>query len=249
MKKLVFIILIAAVIAVAFNLPARILQPLLPSSIYLQSVQGTIWQGQAQAVRYSGKSLGTIHWRVLPQCLTKLSLCLAVKQQLPSLQSAFILHWADYWHLTELTASGDMKHFSAYFEDYRITPRGHFNIALSELQFAQDERFIARGNIEIKPLWLVSVMRLSLGDISAEIEPAADPALGSVLQITNQRGHLDLAGDVQLTPELSYESQFTLIPNENTNRSVRRILRYLRGYKQGAGVQLSFDGQLHPIAD
>ena len=69
------------------------------------------------------------------------------------------------------------------------------------------------------------------------------------MQISNRQGHLDLEGQVQITPELSYESHFTLTPNDNSNRSVKRILRYLRGYQNNGEVQLSYQGQLALTAD
>ena len=249
MKKLIFIIVLASLIALLLNLPASFLKPLLPTDIYAQSLQGTLWKGQAQSVRYQGKLLGAVNWKILPACFSSLSLCAAIKQQGPSLQSEFILHGSRHWHFTDLTAEGDMKYFANHFKKYRITPRGRFTLDLNELQFAHGELMSARGRIEIKPMWLISVMRLSLGDIHAEIEPAINAEQGSLMQISNRQGHLDLEGQVQITPELSYESHFTLTPNDNSNRSVKRILRYLRGYQNNGEVQLSYQGQLALTAD
>lgn len=249
MKKLVSIVVLAALFALMLNLPASFLKPLLPSDVYLQSIHGTLWKGHAQAVRYQGKYLGTVNWKVSPECLRAFNLCLAIKQHEPTLQSEFKLHWSRHWYFTDLTAEGDMKHFGSYFKRYRITPKGRFTLDLRELQFAQDELLTVRGRVEIKPMWLISVMRLSFGDIIAEIEPAEDAEQGSLMQISNQYGYLDLAGEVQISPELSYESHFTLSPNNNSNRSVKRILRYLRGYQNNDEVQLSYQGQLVITAD
>ena len=249
MKKLVFIIVLVGLIALLINLPASFLKPLLPTDVYLQSVDGTLWKGQAQAVRYQGKSLGVVDWKILPECFSAFSLCLAIKQYEPTLQSEFRLYWARHWHVTDLMAKGDMKHVANYFKPYQIAPRGRFTLDLSELQFAPGELLRARGSIEVKPLWLISVMRLSLGDISVEIEPASKVEQGSLMQISNQYGHLDLQGQVQVTPDLSYQSQFTLAANDSSNRSIRRILRYLRGYQANGEVQLSYEGQLAITAD
>ena len=249
MKKLVFIFVLAGLIALSINLPASLLKPLLPTDIYVQSLDGTLWSGQAQAVRYQGKPLGTVNWKVLVTCFSRLSVCAAIKQQGPTLQSKFILHGSKHWHFTDLSAKGDMKHFADYFKRYRITPKGRFILDLNELQFAHGELLSIRGRIEIKPMWLISIMRLSLGNINAKIEPAMNPEQGSLMQISNQQGHLDLRGQVKITPKLSYEGNFTLTPNDNSNRSVKRILRYLRGYQNNGEVQLSYRGQLALTAD
>lgn len=48
----------------AVSAPAQLLTLLLPRDIAVHGLTGTLWQGEIEAVRWRGKDMGTLRWRV-----------------------------------------------------------------------------------------------------------------------------------------------------------------------------------------
>lgn len=207
-------------------------------------VAGTLWSGEAVAIRRDALELGELRWRLRPGGL--LGGALAYDLELAALEG----HAAGSLHLRPAAAT--LRQWRATLPASRLRellPRlplaldGQLVLDLQELQIdrAGGVRAIA-GTLG----WLDAAAGLSeplaLGDLRAELSRADDGAV--LAEISDQGGPMRVQGQLRLAADRSYNLDLALNPGSGAAPALRSALQAL-ARADAAGVhRLVLNGRL-----
>jgi hypothetical protein len=73
-RPLILIVVLAVVLVVVLTLPASLIKRLLPPSVIVDDLSGTLWHGSAGTLVINTRNAGAIEWRLHPASLLALTL-------------------------------------------------------------------------------------------------------------------------------------------------------------------------------
>jgi hypothetical protein len=224
MKKYILLGLLAFGLSLIAYLPASLGARLLPDHISGTDYQGSIWQGSASNFRINNLELGYLQWQLHASCLLAFKLCANVDQQHPRLNSSFDIQARSNIQIENLRANGDTAMIASIAQDLGIKPTGYFEADITKASFKDGVIESIEGNVDFNSLALNGVLRISMGDVQSTFVPQEDH---TQISITNNDGHLDLSGVIQLYMDTSYDVDLRLTENRLTNQTITNGLKYL----------------------
>lgn len=241
MKKYIFIGGLVFLVSMLIMIPASIAAKLLPNHIRANQYHGNIWDGSASSLTVDKLNLGSVKWNVKPSCFLVLKLCANIKQNNHDLSSSFLLKVRNSTALENLTASGDASVLNNIMRQYGITLAGGFEADLEEISFSDKRIDNIDGDMKFSSLAINGVLRVLLGDLSSEFEPQDEHTL---IRISNDEGHVDLSGIVQLFNDMSYELDLNIRQNELSSEAVKNGMQFIGDQQVDGSVRLQQNGKL-----
>ena len=241
MKKYILIGCLVFLFAILATIPASIAAKLLPNNISASRYQGNLWNGSASAFTVDQLNLGSVQWEVKPICFLMFKLCADIKQNNPELSSTFSLKLRNTTDLENLNASGDARILNSLVNKYGITLAGDFQADLAQLSFAENRIQNIDGDMQFSSLSVNGVLRVLLGDLSSEFEPQDEHTL---ITISNDQGHVDLSGIVQLFHDMSFELDMNIRQNQQSSEAVVNGMQFIGAQQADGSVRLQHNGKL-----
>lgn len=241
MKKFILIGVIFFLISLVVTIPASVASKLLPGHISARHYHGNLWNGSATSLTIDNLNLGSVAWKVKPSCLFFLNFCANIEQHNPDLSSSFLLKQSTTTQLENLNASGDARFLNTIMDNYGITLSGQFEADLSNLSFSAKRIHTINGDMRFSSLSVNGVLRVLLGNLSSQFEPRDEHTL---ISITNNEGHVDLSGVVQLFQDMSYVMELNVRKNQRSTDAVINGMQYIGDRQSDGSVKLVQNGKL-----
>ena len=241
MKKYIFIGLLVFLFAMLVTIPASIASKVLPNHIAASQYRGNIWDGSAISFSVDNLNLGSVKWKVKPSCFLVLKLCADIKQSNHDLNSSFLLKLRGSTDLENLSASGDASILNTLVNRYGITLAGDFEADLTQLSIAENRIQTIDGDMRFSSLSINGVLRVLLGDLNSQFEPQEEHTL---IRISNDQGHVDLSGIVQLFNDMSYELDMSISKNQMSTDAVINGMQFIGDQQSDGSVRLQQNGKL-----
>lgn len=240
MKKYILFGLLAFGLSLFAYLPASLGAKLLPDHISATDYQGSVWQGSATNFRINNFEFGHLQWRLHASCLFVFKLCANIEQQQPRLNSTFDIQARTSIQIENLLANGDTAVIAAITQGLGINPTGFFDANITKAVFKGDVIEFIEGTVDFNSLALNGVLRISMGDVQSIFIPQNDH---TQISISNNDGHLDLSGIVQLYMDTSYDVDLRLTENRLTNQTITNGLKYLSERQNDGSYRIKQQGK------
>ena len=241
MKKYISIGALAFLVAIFIYIPASVASKLLPKNITASQFQGNLWNGSALSLIANQVSLGSVSWKIKPSCFLILKLCADIKQSNTELTSSFSLEMRGTTKLQNLIAQGDAQVLSAFVNDYGITLTGNFEADLAEISFDEKSIHHIEGNMQFSSLAVNGVLRLAVGNVDAVFEPKNNH---TDIDISNNDGHVDFSGNVQLFSDMNYELNLDIRKNSKSTEAIINGMQFVGETQQDGSVRVKQSGKL-----
>jgi hypothetical protein len=184
--------LLAALVVLASALPARVATHFLPAGVQARDLSGSIWHGEAGAIRFNNLEIGAVEWDIHPAALLQLSLVV----DLQWVHRGFGLagRAAVARHALTLSAvrgGGPVEDLN----DLGVVAGWHgtAQVSIDALRSDFSRVLAASGSLQVSALASAAVAGLS---------PSAVDASGAITgQLSDAGGPLAVQGTITLTPQ------------------------------------------------
>lgn len=241
MKKFIIIGIVVFLLAMIVTIPASVAAKLLPSHLVANQFQGSLWNGSASSFSVNQLNLGSVEWKVKPSCFLLFQLCADINQSHHDLNSSFLLKLSSSIKIENLNASGDANILNTAVENYGITLAGDFQADLPQLSMIENRINTIEGELNFSSLSVNGVLRVVLGELTSNFEPQEKHTL---IRVSNQKGHVDLAGVIQLFHDMSYELDLNIRQNQYSTDAVINGMQYIGDGRSDGSRRIQQSGQL-----
>ncbi len=241
MKKYILLGCLTFIISLLAFIPASIASKVLPEHIVAQGYHGNIWEGTASSLKINNVDVGTVSWQIHSSCFLLFKLCADIDQRHTDINSTFLLKARSATELHDVKAAGNTAMLSGLFGQYGITPSGSFEADLPKVEFSNDKVESIEGHLQFSSLVLNGVLRIAMGNVDSVFEPKQDH---THIQVSNNQGHVDLAGSVQLFTDMSYEVDMKIRHNDKSSEAVKNGMQYVGKAQSDGSVRLKQSGKL-----
>lgn len=194
--------LLAALVVLASALPARVATHFLPAGVQARDLSGSIWHGEAGAIRFNNLEIGAVEWDIHPAALLQLSLVV----DLQWVHRGFGLagRAAVARHALTLSAvqgGGPVEDL----DDLGVVAGWHgtAQVSIDELRSDFSRILAASGSLQVSALASAAVAGgTDLGSYVLRLSPTAVDASGAITgQLSDAGGPLAVQGTITLTPQ------------------------------------------------
>ena len=249
-RWLALALLILVVVTVLMAAPARVLNHFLPSSsIVLQGISGSVWNGQAAGclVRMPGgfMQLGQTHWTVSPLSLLLFAPRVSVNSQWGEqrLRANVTYRGADYMRASDVEARIDASLLQAFLP---VSLDGTLVLTLESVEIKRGVPLSMVGRLVWEDAtWLSPQGAISLGSYAVDSRQVERELQATILTIT---GPLLADGLIKLSHKdetASYELALELGSEGGMNPQLQEALS-LMASPTDTGYRLVLQGQLPP---
>jgi general secretion pathway protein N len=243
MLKLLALGIAAFIISLVITVPARVLSGYLPPDIRASGLQGTLWQGQTDRLRFRGFDLGQVSWNVQPLALLvgRLQSDVTIDQADLQGQGTVTIGFNSI-RLTDTHLEGNTQLLAAYLSNYGVHIDGHLQADIPALQFNDRGPQVADAVVVWRNARVMSPAELGLGDVNVMLEQDGGTAIAN---LGNTGDELHLNGGARLKPGWQYQATVRIEPTPSTPEEVRNALPYLGSPDARGTVTLSQQGTLN----
>ncbi|MDJ0759172.1 MAG: type II secretion system protein N [Woeseiaceae bacterium] len=240
-RKLVAIGLLALIVGLIVNIPARVALQLVPDSVSVSRASGTIWNGRAGAVLVSGIYLRNVEWQTKPIGFLTGKLALSVRAAPASgfVESGLAVGLNGAVTLTDLNASMPLSVFADAISVPNLS--GSASLQFDQLSVRDGVPTSANGTIEIADMTVPTVHRSSLGGYMLEF---SDLDGGVIASIEDTDGIVDIAGTLTLASDRSYSLLAQLAAKPATPAELARQIEFLPDGNAAGQHELRLEGSL-----
>jgi hypothetical protein len=211
MKRLLLLGIGCYLLAMLLGFPAALaLRWFAPDALAMQSPEGSIWRGSAQAASYGNYYLGTTQWSMQPLSLLRGRLAYRVQAQAPDglVKGVFALSLTGAVHVSELSGVASMQSLAAVLPQELPAKmfQGRAQFKLDELQLAEGWPQAAHGQVDLVDLVLTAPVE-ALGSYAMQLDGGeGEPVRGS---FHDTAGALEIKGTITLNPDRTYAVECT----------------------------------------
>jgi general secretion pathway protein N len=241
-RRLIVAGVLTFVIGLVLLFPARVaFHWILPPGVAASGIKGTVWRGSARLLLVNGLSLRDIKWRSKPLALFTARASYAIAATPPGgfLESDVAITLTGNLHLSDLSASLPLTLLQ---QAVRVPGLGGMaNVKFEHLRIADGLPVAATGSIDVAGLVVPLPSATPVGDYRAEFVTQED---GVTASVEDTDGVVDLAGNLQITDDRSYQFLGQIAPKSNTPPALRQQLQFLGSANDRGQHELRFEGQL-----
>lgn len=199
-KHFLYIGLAVFLAAIVVQAPACALLWLVPDSLQVTSVSGTVWQGKANQVQgdFDGKPLvaDRIEWQLKPWSLLFFAPAVDVQLSAPGQTASGTVQWHGQQHL-QLQGFEVELHASALAVDLPGQLTGKVELQLADFEIDQQSIKLLDGRLVWQRAgWRDSEHAYALGDIAADLSEQDGKALAQLFDLS---GPLEINANLQLS--------------------------------------------------
>tara|TARA_R110002096_G_scaffold318888_1_gene513170 strand:+ start:1500 stop:2225 length:726 start_codon:yes stop_codon:yes gene_type:complete len=240
MKKYIIIGVAVFLLAMIAYIPASVAAKFLPDNIKASQFQGNLWDGSAARFIVDNIDYGSVKWKIKSSCFLLFKLCADIKQSHADIESAFSLKMRGTTEVSNLMARGNASAFNPFVKNFGISLSGNFDADMKDIQIHANGIQRLQGYMNFSPLDVNGVLRLSMGDVNSVFEPMSDY---THIDINNKRGHVDLAGVIQLFNDMRYQLDLKARSNTNSTEAVINGLKYIGDLQADGSVNIKQSGK------
>ncbi|MEM7283587.1 MAG: type II secretion system protein N [Pseudomonadota bacterium] len=242
LKSLVILGIVCFVLFLIVKLPANLALSLFaPDGVEFSGVEGSLWNGSANALVLSGSNVGSITWDL--KLLRLLTLKLAADVELERPDNGF----AQGLVAVGLGNNVQLTNFRALINS-AVLQIPALSFVNADLAFDLQEANLKsgwptelNGTVNIANLRSNQVNAM-LGNFSIAFPEQYDSPL--VGQFTDEQATLQANGTLTLEADRGYSVQGTITPTNETDSSVRNALRFMGAPGANGAVTLNTQGSL-----
>lgn len=225
------------------TLPARVVLPrVLPDTMTLDGIEGSVWSGTAQSLRSGRLSATDIQWDFRLLRLFRLQLAYFVELQIPGgFARGVVALQPGSVALSNVSAGMPVAELARLIAPMNL--RGQASIEIASARIVEQwptrlDAVIRLGNINLN-----QASEIALGDFQLVFDPADANAEEIVGKVSDLDALLDVDGRVKLLPERGYEVDLRVLPADAERERFDRMLRLVPKDEDGR-YQLSLSGSL-----
>lgn len=225
------------------TLPARAVLPrVLPETITLDGIDGSVWSGSAQSIRSGKFSATAIHWDFELLRLFRLQLAYAIDLQIPGgFARGVVAMQPGAIALSDFSASLPVAELARLIAPMNLQGQASIEIASARLVEQWPTRL--DGVIRFGKIRLQQAAEIELGDYQLVFDPADASAEAIIGKVSDLDATLDVSGNVRLLPQRGYEVDLRVVPGDAERERFDRMLRLVPKDEDGR-YQLSLAGSL-----
>lgn len=207
------------------QLPAQVLVPLLPPSLQLGGISGSVWNGRAARVDLEWQSkvlrVGQVQWRLKPWSLLLLAPELDIRTQwgAQTLAATAALSVTGDVSVSNLSARVDTAWLRQWIPLYI---GGWLELEAEQLRFHQQALVAAEGRLLWRDgVWAANAGDVALGSFVLDLHSNDGGIVGEVITVS---GALQAEGSVALSPD-TYQVALTLTGPALAQSGLREALQ------------------------
>lgn len=240
MKRLALALAALVVVACALVawMPAALLLPwLLPATITLHDVRGTVWRGQAGDVQWQAQSLGTLDWNAAPAALLRGEFDVRLRLAGPLRASGRLRQRLGGSRFEQVLLALPAAWLDGILATPVLQPQGRVDVTLATAGFSGGQWHALDGHALWRDAALTGAAAAALGDLRADFRLVAPGRVEG--QLRDLGGPLALDGSFALDAG-GYRAQARLVARDP---ALQPALAWL-GQPSGAGRLLELQGAL-----
>lgn len=232
---------LAYFVALLATAPAAMVEHLLPKSVVLNELSGSLWQGQAGKAQLDKLDLGPVSWRLRPVDVFKGRLAFALDFMPPHMSGqGVVAATIPGLVANDVKLAWDADGFTPYLQGFGELD-GRFSLNLSKLALSDKGVRSAEGVLSWDRAKVRYPRILRLGDLNAKLMDAEG---STVAVLKNEGGDLDLSGTVSLDANGKYQIRLTYKPTRRTKNEVRNAISQLGTAAEDGSVTIERSGIL-----
>ena len=233
---------IILVIGLVTAFPARVAYTwFAPSSVRLEAISGSVWNGRAAQAQVEGFYLRDLSWRFRPLALFTGKIAYAVEATPLSgfINANVFIGVTGAIRLEDLQASLPLQPF----EQLAGMPglRGNVNLQFDRIVIEDGLPVAANGQLAVADLVAPMIHRGSIGGYRAEF---FTQNTGVVASVEDTDGVVDIAGSLEITADRSYQFLGQLAPKATTPSKLQSQMRFLGTANERGQYELRLEGKL-----
>ena len=212
-----------------------------PSSVRLEAISGSVWNGRAAQAQVEGLYLRDLSWRFRPLALFTGKVAYAVEATPLSgfINANVFIGVTGAIRLEDLQASLPLQPFESSVGMPGL--RGNVNLQFDRVVIKDGVPVAANGELAVADLVAPMIYRGSIGGYRAEFFTQKSGVVASVMDTD---GVVDIAGSLEIAPDRSYQFLAQLAPKATTPNKLREQMRFLGTANERGQYELRLEGAL-----
>lgn len=209
----------------------------------LQGIEGSVWDGQANAAILGAHRLGSLNWEVHPWMLLlgRVELDWIFTKDDGKAQGTLARSLGGNLHFSDITASWPMAEVGSILSVLPIKPAGDLQVDLADMTINGRSILAAQGALAWEDATFMLSKPVMLGNFVMDL----DTVNGSIKGILLDRGGaLQAQGVLMLKPDGSYQFNGTVALRDDAQPELRQILAFLGTPEADGKVPFSLSGTL-----
>lgn len=213
-----------------------------PDVVEVSGITGSIWSGSAAHASSAGIYFRDLSWNFKPLRLFtgKLVYAIAAKPASGFVEADIGLGIGGALHISDLQGAIGLQALGQIPAIRGV--RGSASLRFDHLTIKDGLPVSANGTVEVSNLVIPFVTSGSIGGYRAEFHPQEDGGINASIEDTD--GAVDLAGNLALAPDRTYQFRGLIAAKPETPQGMRQQLQFLGSANDRGQHEISLDGQL-----
>jgi len=217
----------AFAITLLVALPARLITPLLPATVSVGMLDGTLWHGHTDSLAVNGRHLGAVRWRLLPLHLlrARLGVDFELSRADGQARGRLAIGLGDRVELRNLSATLPLDALAG-----SVAPAawsGTVDANLARLAFRPGTVPEIEGTLEVRDLRAPPPDGATIGNYRVTFDASSPQDAQLVGKLQDLEGPMQVTGNVSLAADRSYVVEGLVAPRAGASESVTRTLQFL----------------------
>ena len=224
--------------------PASIIQKFLSGNIIAAGISGTLWEGSIRTIIVDQVNIQNISWSANPMSLLTGKIQANISINSSNLKGQFeTIYTKSAVQARNLLLNGNLSLLMPYFEKYGLTISGQFDANFERFDIKNGIPQKVSGTLQTYDTSILGIFPLNLGDITSIFRQQTQ-SQGSLINLNNDNGELDLNGIITIGTKGAYLVDLTFSRNASTPKQVLRTVQILGRKIDENSAKLTYSGQL-----
>lgn len=241
-KTLVAVGLVTFVVILVAMFPARVAsQWLVPKSVRLGGIGGSLWNGHAAEVAVAGEYFSNLRWSLNPLSLLagRLSLDTELTTIAGPIKGTVAVGLGGTVRLDDVSGDLSIRGVHPAFESNHID--GRLSLDLREVVLENGFPVSAEGNVRVRNLLIAALGPTPVGSFKADVS-TRDSAIVAI--VGDDDASIDLDGTLTIGTDRSYLFTGNIAETGSTSAQLQQQLRYLGSADANGRRPFRFEGRL-----
>lgn len=217
----------AFAITLLVALPARLITPLLPATVSVGMLDGSLWHGHTDSLAVNGRHLGAVRWRLLPLHLlrARLGVDFELTRADGQARGRLAIGLGDRVELQNLSATLPLDTLAG-----SVAPAawsGTVDANLARLALRPGTVPEIEGTLEVRDLRAPPPDGATIGNYRVTFDASSPQDAQLVGKLQDLEGPMQVTGAVTLTADRSYVVEGMVAPRPGAPDAVTNTLRFL----------------------
>lgn len=237
--------LLVFLVSLVATIPARWAQQFLPdgTAVNLQSVDGTIWNGEAAELIWQNNPLGKLEWSVKPMTLLtgKLGLDFKLSDDALNADGTALVYRDQVVVLKQTSANAEVNALPLARSKLPVELEGRVEVDMEKVVIKDNAVHAAEGIINWRNARITAPILLPMGEVTMEVSGTKGNLKG---ELKSNKSAVDTRGTLELTNKGQLSSNIKLKPNAQTPEDIKELLPALGKPQRDGTVTLTYRGRI-----